>query len=315
MDYSNIPTGLKITTQIPLNVKEFCKDEATLAYLGVDDNLAFTYHDQLEVLCLAEKSIYIWREVQPGEENTGLVPLDFTYPTGLSNVYDINYSSRKFNFFKVDYITLENINEAINIINVGIGAGLYKSYNSLLDQHEFKTLTSTNNTVVITTSADEINIESSIAITAGDNVSVSGNGTTANPYIINSDTPSTQLSLVDGITTIVNGDGIIVPYSTEITNLQKEITASYVLQTTDNNYTLIINNGITPISITINNTLPSNGIVYFIQQGTGDVNFNVSGVTINSPGSMTKIKGQNYWACLTKVGSSTVYQLLGSLKA
>ena len=77
-DFSNIPTGLKITTQIPLNVKEFCKDEATLAYLGVDDNLAFTYHDQLEVLCLAEKSIYVWREVQVGEENTGLVPLDFT---------------------------------------------------------------------------------------------------------------------------------------------------------------------------------------------------------------------------------------------
>ncbi len=315
MDYSNIPTGLKIQSQIPLNSKEWVKDEATLAYLGVDDNLAFTYHDQLEVLCLAEKTLYIWREVQPGEENTGLIPLDFTYPSGLPLTFGVDYSSRKFNFFKVDYITLDNINEAINIINVGIGAGLYKSYNSLLNQHEFKTLTSTDNTVVITNSANEIDIKSSIAIEAGTNVSVSGNGTTTTPYIINSDTPLTQLSLVDGITTIVNGDGITVPYSTEITNLQKEITANYALQTTDNNHTIIINNGITPISITVNNTLPPNGIVYFIQQGTGDVNFNVSGVTINSPGSMTKIKGQNYWACLIKVGSSTVYQLLGSLKA
>ena len=119
----------------------------------------------------------------------------------------------------------------------------------------------------------------------------------------------------NGTTTSVNGDGVVVPYSVEVVNLQKEITASYVLQTTDNNYTLIINNGITPISITVNNTLPPNGIVYFIQQGIADVTFIVSGVTINSPGSMTKIKGQNYWACLTKVGSSTVYQLLGSLKA
>ncbi len=74
MDYSNIPTGLKITTQIPLNVKEFCKDESTLAYLGVDDNLAFTYHDGIEILCLNEKTLYKWREVQSGEENTGLIP-------------------------------------------------------------------------------------------------------------------------------------------------------------------------------------------------------------------------------------------------
>ena len=118
-NFSNIPTGLKITSQIPLNVKEWCKNEATLAYLGVDDNLAFTYHDQLEVLCLAEKTLYIWREVQPGEENTGLVPLDFTYPTGLSNVYDINYSGKKYNFFLKEYVTIETLQDLIKIENVG----------------------------------------------------------------------------------------------------------------------------------------------------------------------------------------------------
>ncbi len=126
MDYSNIPTGLKITSQIPLDVKKYVKDEDTLAYLGVDDNLAYTYHDQLEVLCLAEKKIYQWREVQSGEENTGLIPLDFTYPLGLLDVYGINYSGKKYNFFLKEYITVENINENINIINVGEGAEVYK---------------------------------------------------------------------------------------------------------------------------------------------------------------------------------------------
>lgn len=101
-DFSNIPTGLKITSQIPLNSKEWVQNEATLAYLGVDNNLAYTYHDQLIVNCLEEKSKYIWREVQPGEENTGLVPLDFTYPLNLPETYNINYSGKTYNFFEID---------------------------------------------------------------------------------------------------------------------------------------------------------------------------------------------------------------------
>ena len=144
MDYSNIPTGLKINSQIPLDVKTYALNEATLAYLGVDDNLAYTYHDQLEVLCLAEKSIYIWREVQVGEENTGLIPLDFTYPLGLPDVYGINYSGKKYNFFLIEYITVENINENINIINVGEGVEVYKGYNITSNEHEFRTVVTEN---------------------------------------------------------------------------------------------------------------------------------------------------------------------------
>ena len=144
MDYSNIPTGLKITSQIPLNVKEWCKNEATLAYLGVDNNLAFTYHDGIEILCIEEKTIYKWREVQAGEENTGLVPLDFTYPTGLSDVYGINYSGKTYNFFLVEYITVENINENINITNTGEGVEIYKGYNPTINEHEFRTVIQEN---------------------------------------------------------------------------------------------------------------------------------------------------------------------------
>lgn len=101
-DFTNIPTGLKITSQIPLNSKEWVQNEATLAYLGVDNNLAYTYHDQLIVNCLEEKSKYIWREVQPGEENTGLIPLDFIYPLDYPESFTINYAGRKFNFFKIE---------------------------------------------------------------------------------------------------------------------------------------------------------------------------------------------------------------------
>ena len=116
MDYSNIPTGLKITSQIPLDVKKYVKDESTLAYLGVDNNLAFTYHDQLEVLCLTEKKIYQWREVQSGEENTGLIPLDFTYPLGLPEIYNISYSGKTYNFFLKTYINSDNISEYVSTI-------------------------------------------------------------------------------------------------------------------------------------------------------------------------------------------------------
>ena len=158
MDFSNIPTGLKITTQIPLDVKKYVKDEATLAYLGIDDNLAFTYHDQLEVLCLAEKSIYIWREVQPGEENTGLIPLDFTYPLNLPETYGINYSGKKYNFFLKEYVTIENINENVSIVNIGEGLGIYKEYNSTTSKHEFKTIKKTGDLINITSNLNELNI-------------------------------------------------------------------------------------------------------------------------------------------------------------
>ena len=153
MDYSNIPTGLKITSQIPLNVKEWCKNEATLAYLGVDNNLAFTYHDGIEILCIKEKTLYKWREVQAGEENTGLIPLDYTYPNGLPDTFGINYSNRKFNFFLTEYITADTINSYIEnyladnptvINNVGDGIKIYKGYNSTTNEYEFRTVVQEN---------------------------------------------------------------------------------------------------------------------------------------------------------------------------
>ena len=317
MDYSNIPTGLKITTQIPLNVKEFCKDKDTLAYLGVDDNLAFTYHDQLEVLCLAEKSIYIWREVQPGEENTGLVPLDFTYPLGLPDVYGINYSGKKYNFFLKEYITVENINENINIINVGEGVEVYKGYNVTSNKHEFRTLTSTGNSVTITQGIDTINLEvdiepTSVFLEEGDNVTITGTGTNLDPYIINSIT-----TLEDGITTTVNGDGVIVPYSVEIENLQKTInTFPYTLTSLDDKYTIFIDNGGTNVIVNVPDGLVDNFSAVFIQEGIGSVTVQAAGTaTLLYPSTTLQniVKGQYYWAMIEKKLTTDTYYLLGSL--
>lgn len=98
-------------------------------------------------------------------------------------------------------------------------------------------------------------------------------------------------------------------------NLQRTVTSSFTLENSDNNYTIIINNGASDITVTIPSGLTSKIAVGFIQQGTGDVTFVESSTTINSPSSFTKIKGQNFWCYIEQVSNSNVYQLTGSLKA
>lgn len=97
-------------------------------------------------------------------------------------------------------------------------------------------------------------------------------------------------------------------------NLQRTITGSATILETDNNSTIIINNGATAINITVPTGLSTKFAVGFIQQGTGDVTFVASGTTINSPLDYLKIKGENFWAYLEKVGSTEVFQLAGELK-
>lgn len=154
-DFNNIPAGLNIPTQIPLNVKENIINEATLAYLGVSNNLAYTYHDQLIVNCLTEGTRYVWREVKVGEENTGLVPLDFTYPPNII-VYGVIYSNRKFNFFK-----LPSLKKTYSVANIGTGESVYKDSTVVPDNTQFNLKKISSNTLAVTTSVDgnTINIE------------------------------------------------------------------------------------------------------------------------------------------------------------
>lgn len=97
-DYSNIPLGLNIPTQIPLDVKVYKDSEATLKNLGIGNNLAFTYYKGLIFYCAAEQTRYQWREVVNGE--IGLMTSNFTYPNNII-AFGIDYSNKIYNFFKI----------------------------------------------------------------------------------------------------------------------------------------------------------------------------------------------------------------------
>ena len=94
-------------------------------------------------------------------------------------------------------------------------------------------------------------------------------------------------------------------------NLQKEITATYVLTDADNDYTIFVNNGATAISISLGAITVPNFSVGFIQQGTADVTF--VGVMTNPVG--LKIKGQGYQTFIERKLSTALYYLLGNTKA
>ena len=96
MDYANLPLGLRVQSQIPLDVKEYSLSEADLANLGPNNNLAFTYVQGLVVYCIEENTRWEWRENTSAE--TGLLPQDFIYPSGVI-AFGIDYSNRAFNFF------------------------------------------------------------------------------------------------------------------------------------------------------------------------------------------------------------------------
>jgi len=156
LNFNDVPKGSRIPAQIPLNVKEWSKDEATLAYLGVDDNLAFTYHDNIEVFCLAEKTLYRWREVQIGEENTGLVPVDFTYPDEII-VYDVDYSNKTYNFFPIEYQLVDNV-ITYTADNIGGGPGWFKNITGLTTQTlNFRTPIS--DSLLVTQDGDNLRFE------------------------------------------------------------------------------------------------------------------------------------------------------------
>jgi hypothetical protein len=94
-------------------------------------------------------------------------------------------------------------------------------------------------------------------------------------------------------------------------NLQKEITATYVLTDADDDYTIFVNNGATAISISLGAITVPNFSVGFIQQGTADVSF--VGVMTNPVG--LKSKGQGYQTFIERKLATSTYYLLGNTKA
>lgn len=280
-DYENITGGLNIPSQIPLNIKEYCINESSLSYLGFDNSLAFTYIDGIKIFCQEERTLWEWREVQSGEENTGLVPLDFTYPP-MQPVFNVDYSNKTYNFFKLEYAVLDNIKEI----------------------------------VCLDGTMDIVETNTQIQLSSINNITGSGTTTvtepTPNNFIVSS--TDTIITLQDGNTTDVVGNGTSIPYSIEVLNLQKVITSDYTLQSIDNHHTIIIDTKSSDVIITIPTGLIANISVNFTQTGTNTTTFIASGTTINSPIGL-KIKGDNYWANIYKrADASETFQLAGALK-
>jgi hypothetical protein len=267
--------------------------------------------------------------------------------------------------------------------NVGTGVGVFKELST--NDYKFKSFTSTDSSVIVTSSTNTIDISvpagvipdgSETKITAGTNVTVTGTGTIATPYVVNStDTNTTYsagtaMSLVgttfnntapdqtvvltqggattitgtypnftisstdtntiadgsetkinSGVTTTTSGTGATgSPYVIEITNLQKVITyptdftgTNYTVTNADNNYTIIVNNTTTAVTITVPSGLLSKIGVGFIQKGTADITFTASGTTIYNPIGL-KSKGQYYQTFIEQELATNVIYLLGNTK-
>lgn len=169
-----------------------------------------------------------------------------------------------------------------------------------------------NGTIATPYVINNTNDGSETKISAGTNVTITGIGTTGNPYTINS--LSTVLN--SGITTSVSGNGTTAtPYTVETVNLQKSISTNYTLTSADNNYSIKANNGSTPITITVPLGLPENFFIGITQKGTADVTLaGASGVTLTNPIGL-KIQGQGYYVGVEQIGTSNNFDVLANTKS
>ena len=84
-------------SQVPFDAKLYAKTLAELIDLGEGENKAYTYYEDMEVICVENHTTYVWREYI-NNESGGLIPNGVTYPVGVV-ANGINYAGRKFNFF------------------------------------------------------------------------------------------------------------------------------------------------------------------------------------------------------------------------
>lgn len=146
-DFNNIPIGLLVPAQIPLDVKVYCPNEATLANLGTNNNKAFSYYEGMIVYCVAEKKRYEWKEALP-DLGQGLLTENFVYPNNLQ-VFNIDYSLKEFNFFLKP--------ETLDLLSLGSGVKIYKGFNVGENRHEF--LSASSNSILITTDGAHVFFE------------------------------------------------------------------------------------------------------------------------------------------------------------
>ncbi len=146
-NFNDIPTGLRVPSQIPLDIKEYFATLADMINLGTNNQKAFTYYKGFRAYCVENDKVYIWKEasVELGE---GLLPLNFTYPNG-TECFGVDYSNKEYNFYAKP--------ETLNIQSIGTGVPVYKGYNSSLNRHEVMSLTS--NSILISQNGSEVSLE------------------------------------------------------------------------------------------------------------------------------------------------------------
>ena len=257
------------------------------------------------------------------------------------------------------------INSTYSNSNLGMGAQVYKDSTVVGSntQFNFRKLKSSDSSVTILEGINEIDITvvtgsipdgSETKVTAGTNTSVTGTGTIATPYVINSIAPDQTVVLTqggattitgtypnftisstdtntiadgsetkinNGTTTIVSGIGTIgSPYVLEITNLQKVIT--YPADFTGTNYTLT--NADNNYEIIVDNgatavtiTVPS-GLTSKI--GVGFTQKGTGDISYTASGTTInnpvglKIKGQYYQTFLSQESNTNLFYLGGNTK-
>lgn len=250
--------------------------------------------------------------VNEGQDGRGIVSIALTSTSGLVNTYTINYTD-----------------ETTSTFQVTNGANGTNGTNGTNGVNADMTRTSTTSLAISASGSKTLNFTASTNLgwLVGTRLRFAND---ANHYMegVVSAVSSTSVTIsVDNHA----GSGTFASWNISIAgdkgldasaeNLQKTITypadfsgTNYTLTSADNNYTIIVNNGATNVTITVGTTLPSKFIAGFIQKGSGDVTFVESSSTINTPVGL-KIKGENYAVALEQEGNTDVFFLLGNTKA
>ena len=342
MSLSNdIPTKLRVPAQLALDAKSVVTTISELQTLGTNNNLAYTYYKGMPVICAENLGLYRWRPAEEGETG-GTLPSNFTYPAGIVSEDGVVYSNIAYNFFKETTLTIENLTELVQINNVGEGVEIYKDSTIVGDntQFNFRSLTSTGNSVTITQGVDTINLEvdiepTTICLTSKDktitvteaegcfdlrvNLPTSVNvGTGEDVYkTFNLFTNQNEFKTLKSNNSTISLSPSTDELSLEVNNLQKTInTFPYTLVDSDDKYTIFIDNGVSNVVINVPDGLIDNFSTVFIQEGTGTVTIQQSGTaTLLYPSTTLQniIKGQYYWAMVEKKLATNTYYLLGSL--
>ena len=274
-----------------------------------------------------------------------------SHAEGLSNQANGNYShsggsnnyANAFAEYCIGHFATTIVSDSLNIIptdrvfNIGNGTSDTSRSNALtVLKNGLGTLPSVTNALITAASGKAIVTKEYLAtqiptidgsetkLTQGSNVTITGNGTVATPYVINSvgaagsDGSETKVTVGAGLT--IAGTGTIAsPYLIKENNLQRILTIgdftsnNYIITEADNNYVLVIQNGATPVTITIPAGLSNAHFVGYTQEGTADISFITSGTTLKNPIGY-KIKGTDYQACSEQNGITNVYHIHGQTK-